>query len=251
MGRRLGSAFELGVGRALRSRTVLFVEGDDSPLLSAAAAKLGFERFASSDNYATVPLGGFSRNSIAGAFAEATKAIGAEVSTYIILDSDLKTESELADLLVEVKRQVGAMHVWKRRELENYILSAQIFAAALKLPDEEAEERLDRAIWSNRDEALLELQAVRVRDAGRAGKHPKTLIREAATEFNKRWEEPEGRASIVDAKAVIRHVNRELQQDGKKKSANAMKLFRSITVETAPPELVQVLNELEELLSRR
>ena len=39
VGRRLGSGYELGVGRALRSSRVLFVEGDDGPILAHLARR--------------------------------------------------------------------------------------------------------------------------------------------------------------------------------------------------------------------
>lgn len=249
MGRRLGSAFELGVGRAFRSRVVLFVEGDDTAILSAAAHALKFPRVASSDDYATVPLGGFSRNSIAGAFSESIEAIGADVETFVVLDSDLRSEAELLHESTEVRKHVKEVHIWERRELENYLLDAGAVAGVTGLPFKDAEERLERAIWAGRDEARLEFQAVRVRDAGRLGIATKTAIRSAEAEFDALWLEAGGRLSVVDAKEAIHHLNRELQAD-KKKTVNAVKLAQNLDRSSASEEFVKVLAALESILDR-
>ena len=249
MGRRLGSAFELGVGRAFRSRVVLFVEGDDTAILSAAAHALDFPQVSSSDDYATVPLGGFSRNSIAAAFSESLEAIGADVETFVILDSDLRSESELAHTLTEVRKHVKELHIWGRRELENYLLDPGAIARVSGVSLADAEERLERAIWAGRDEARLEFQAVRVRDAGRLGIATKSAIRSAEAEFDRLWLTADGRLRLVDAKEAIRHLNRELQAD-KKKTVNAVKLARGLQRDSASEEFVRVLAALEAILDR-
>jgi predicted ATP-dependent endonuclease of OLD family len=103
LGRRLGSGYELGVGRALRSSVVLFVEGDDAPVLAQVAKRFGDRALSSSRLYATIPLGGFTRNWLAGGFAETMAALGGSVRTFVLLDSDLRCKDDLDQDLAPIR----------------------------------------------------------------------------------------------------------------------------------------------------
>jgi hypothetical protein len=219
MGRRLGSGYELGVGRALRSRVALFVEGDDAPVLAHLARRIGRTAVASSDRYATVPLGGFSRNAVASAFAETMHALGANVRTFVLLDSDLRSD-EARESETEALRKSGAqVHLWQRRELENYLIDPAAIAKVAGIPVDEARTMLFEAVEEQKADTLLTLQTTRIEERGMKGsasaKHaPKTILAAATEEFTQRWASWEGRLAMVDAKLTIRALNKRLQQKG-------------------------------------
>lgn len=162
VGRRLGSGYELGVGRALRSSRVLFVEGDDGPILAHLARRLGVSAVASSDNYATVPLGGFSRNWLAGAFTETMDALGTGVATYVILDGDLRCQDAVELVTNELRKAGAKVHVWNRRELENYLLAPSAIAKMAGIALHEADALLTEIVNEQKDEALISLQTQRL-----------------------------------------------------------------------------------------
>ena len=254
MGRRLGSGFELGVGRALRSRSVLFVEGDDAPILALIARKLGFHSVASAENYATVPLGGFSRNWRAGAFAETVDALGGNVEAFVILDSDLRSQEAIDRETSELRQSGAQVHVWRRRELENYLLNDLLLskASGLRLP--EAQELLDRVINAERDEARIELTHQRLdeklaKNSNTAGLSNKTVLSKANEEFEQLWSSRLGRLGLVDAKGVIRALNRELQSSGKR-TINTHTLAKAATADSLPEEVTRVFESLETLIQR-
>lgn len=254
MGRRLGSGFELGVGRALRSRTVLFVEGDDAPILALLAQRLGHRSVATSDNYATVPLGGFSRNWRAGAFAETMETLGSEIRSFVILDSDLRTDEAIERETSELKHMGTSVHVWLRRELENYLLSAATIAKAARISKDVAEALLEASIEGERDEAALALDSQRLLERGNKksstrGQSEKSVLAASRAEFRERWSTETGRLGLVDAKRVIRALNHALQQQGSH-TVNPHTLARSMPANSIPSEVQEVLTQFAALIDR-
>lgn len=252
MGRRLGSGYELGVGRALRSRSVLFVEGDDAPILAHLARRLGKSAVASSDNYATVPLGGFSRNWLASAFTETMTTLGGNVETFVILDGDLRSREAVGIETSELRKANAQVHVWSRRELENYVLAPSAIAKVAGIPRREAEEILTEIIDNQKDEALLALQSQRLdehkRKIGSAAKlSQKTVLENAKTEFDTYWSTQEGRLSMVDAKVTIRMLNTRLQAI-EARTVNVHSLSRNIAPADIAAEVQNVISDLEAMI---
>lgn len=254
LGRRLGSGYELGVGRALRSRTVLFVEGDDAPVLAVFARTLGILAVATSENYATVPLGGFSKNWRASAFSETMSALGGDVASFIILDSDLRSQVAIDAELAQVRASGARVHVWSRREIENYVLDAAAIAKVAGVPQSRATDLLASAIEAQRDEAAAALQAQRLderrlKGGGTEGHSSKTVLENSAQEFNSLWATEDGRISIVDAKLVIKALNRELSRQGNR-TLNVQSLAKSIPLSRVPAEISTVISEFDRLIGR-
>jgi len=254
LGRRLGSGYELGVGRALRSRTVLFVEGDDAPILATWARTLGKSAVASSENYATVPLGGFSKNWRAGAFTETMSALGGDVTSLIVLDGDLRSETAKIAEVAQIKSAAAKVHVWARRELENYVLEASAIAKVAGVPLAEASAMLRAAIDAHRVEAAIALQSQRLderrlKDSVTAGHSDRTVLEACSQEFDSLWATDEGRVSTVDAKLVIKSLNRELAAK-KMRTLNVQTLARATPIADIPAEVATVISQLDEMIAR-
>ncbi|MGV9194048.1 ATP-dependent nuclease [Microbacterium sp. MC2] len=254
LGRRLGSGYELGVGRALRSRTVLFVEGDDAPVIAAFARTLGKMGVARSENYATVPLGGFGKNWRAGAFAETMAALGGDIHSLVILDGDLRTTEAIEFELAQIRSTNAIIHVWTRRELENYVLEAAAIAKVAGISIGRAETLLSSAIEEHRGEATIALQSQRLDErrlkVGGTGKlSERTVLERCAIEFDETWATEEGRLSIVDAKLVIRSLNRALSADGNR-TLNVQTLAKAMPPRALAPEVAKVISHLEDMVAR-
>ncbi|ROS27843.1 putative ATPase [Cellulomonas sp. PhB150] len=254
MGRRLGSGYELGVGRALRSRTTLFVEGDDAPILAHLARRVGLMAVASSDSYATVPLGGFSRNSVAGAFAETMHALGTQVRTYVLLDGDLRSTEVRSREIATLEKAGAKVHLWKRRELENYLLVPSAIAKVAGIPLGAAQDLLAETLEEGKSEAMLALQTARIEEKAlkgtkAAGRAPKTLLSAAVEEFNAEWASIEGKLRIVDAKLSIRLLNSRLQGRGAR-TLNIHSLAKAVPAADVPAEVRMVLGAIEDLITR-
>ncbi len=252
IGRRLGSGYELGVGRALRSPVAVFVEGDDAPVLAILARRLGKTAVADSDRYATIPLGGFSRNWRAAAFSETMQSLGATVRTFVLLDRDLRSAAAVDLETAAVRSANATVHVWRRRELENYLLSPGAISRAAGISSAEAELLLEGALSAGRDEAMDAMQAQRLAErrlqgSATSGHSERTVLETSRGEFETLWSSQEGRLGVVDAKIVIRSLNKALQERDAR-TLNSHALARSMPTSEIPDEVVEVLDEISLLI---
>lgn len=249
IGRRLGSGYELGVARALRSSTVLFIEGDDAPILAQMARALGFDSVSLAESYATVPLGGFSRRDLAAAFSETVGALGGDVRTVVLLDGDLRSFQATQDEVALLRKSAALVHVWQRREIENYLLQPGAISAVSGLALDEAAELLERNLEINKSEALLTLNSARLIEGHGKGLAHKTILKMASAEFEDLWAAPEGRVSVVDPKQVLKGMNSELQQ-ASMKTVSALSLARNMAADQAPGEIRRFLQAFAAVIDR-
>lgn len=251
-GRRLGSGFDLGIGRALRSRVVVFVEGQDSPILAHLARELGLHAFAASDNYATVPMGGSTRHDLATSFGEVMKILGSAPKIFVILDSDLHSPSIIEEMernLTHGNSNVEVI-IWRRRELENYLLNAPAISRISGIDLVDARRLLESTIDELKDEALNTFTATVFEDQSKPGsttRHhsPKTLLMHGNEQFAKKWNIVSERINLIDPKVAISRINQELQKI-KAKTINADKLARNTPKESIPNELIDALTRINE-----
>jgi hypothetical protein len=255
LGRRLGSGYELGVARALRSSAVLFVEGDDAPVLALLASRLGAKRVSSGEAYATVPLGNFIRNTVAGGFAETMAVLGGAINTFVILDGDLRCPEAIAREVNPLKKAGAKVHIWARREIENYVLQASAISAVTGLSRLAALELLESCLEVQKEEAKLALQTQRIDESkakiGLGAKHSsRTVLSNSANEFKALWNSHDGRLSVVDAKTTIRCLNTSLQLQ-RRPTLNVYSLARNLDPADAPQELHTLMEQLEDLVPAR
>jgi hypothetical protein len=190
-------------------------------VIALIAAAIGREAIASAEAYATVPLGGFSRNSIAAAFAETMTALGGGVRTYVIFDGDLRCKEAVEREVASLRRVGAGVHVWQRRELENYLLSPNALARAAHLTMSNANQILADVLEELEGEARLTLQTRRI-DEHKQKIDPagawssKTVLSNSAKEFDELWASEDGKLAVVDAKLAISGLNSRLQSSGKK-----------------------------------
>lgn len=243
LGRRLGSGYELGVARALRSSVVLFVEGEDGPVLAHMARSLGFPALARAESYATVPLGGFSRRDLASAFSETVAALGGDIKTVVLLDGDLRSQDAI-DQETGLLRKAGALvHVWQRREIENYLLQPSAISAASGLTLSDAQDLLNDTLESYKSEASITLTSARLAEHAQGltkGLAHKTVLQRAEKEFEDHWSTDAGKLSVVDPKLVLKTINASIQQ-ASLKSVSPISLARCITPAETPDEVTQFL----------
>lgn len=252
LGRRLGSGLELGIARALRSSVALFVEGQDMRVLAKIASLVDAKALASGRDYAVIPLGGLSRYGVAGAFAEVVGALGGTVNVQVLLDRDLRCDAAVTEISDELVAQGAIVHVWQRRELENYLLTPSGVAGATGIDLSVAKTLLDAAIESCAADTLTELQTQRLEERERGlgvtkRTAVKTVLEAAKLEHDRAWRTLEGRSSIVDAKRAIHALNADLQ--GRKlKTVNSDKLAAHIDPTDIAVDMRAVLAQLDDAI---
>jgi hypothetical protein len=134
---RLGSAQNIHLFRLWNAKRFILIEGDDLRLLQ------GFQNVILPESavpIAAIPnssFGGWGGWSYAlGSSMALANAAGSEIVTYCFLDSDYHNQSQVDHVYREFARYGGQVHVWCKKEIENYLLSPTAITKAIvsKLP---------------------------------------------------------------------------------------------------------------------
>lgn len=120
---RVGSAHNLQLTRLWNARKCILVEGRDMQLLSRLHSVI-YPRDA--DGFAQVPnmsLGGWTGwPQAAGSALLLRNSGGSRILVYCLFDSDFHTEGEIRERYVQARDHGIQLHIWKRKEIENYLL---------------------------------------------------------------------------------------------------------------------------------
>lgn len=243
----LGSGFSLSVARALRSRVALFVEGQDMKIIRILARTLGAERLAEERGLTVIPIGGFSHWPSVEAFSWLkAKLLGPAVDIRLLLDRDYRTDARCGELQALMGGSDVHVHVWRRKELESYLLEASAISRVTGLPQRHIEtmladqaEEMKSAVAGQYVRNALEAKTKEV-DVATASQH-------AFEAFEAMWTVPGQSVRRVDAKAMISAINGELQAGGSP-TISARKLARALHAYEIDAELAQTLLSIEDSL---
>lgn len=240
----LGSSFNLSIAKALRAKTALFVEGHDMKILRILARKLDATRLASEIGIAVVPIGGFSHWPSVEAFTWIkSKFLGRSVSVRVILDRDYRDSAASEALIEKLADGHVKAHVWKRKEIESYLLEVPALERVTGLSTEEVGATLTKVLDSMRSEVFGQFQKVML-SRKPSSEDSATTFSRAATEFDLRWSTLESKVSMAPAKTVISRWNEIASVNGSK-VISADKLARALRKSELDPELSALLLDIE------
>jgi len=246
LGNILGTGFNLAVARALRSRVALFVEGDDMQLLRTLARRSGLTALAAERALAVVPIGGFSRWPGVEAFSWLkNEFLGDSVSVFVLLDRDYRTDAQVDEIERRMALAKVAAHVWRRKEIENYLLDLVALSKSSGAAVEVVAEYYDSATTDLA--AKVEGQFVaRALETAKKGVDPASTTTQALAEFRSQWAQPERRLALVPGKEAISRINDYLQAAGQR-TVSARKLAQHVDLR-AVPELTATLQRVDDAL---
>jgi energy-coupling factor transporter ATP-binding protein EcfA2 len=244
----LGSGFNLGMARALRSRVALFVEGDDMKILRNIARAVGAERVRGERGLAVIPLGGFSNWHQVEPFAWLSRdLLGDAVKIFVVLDRDYRSDEIVHDLKTALAKRNVHAHVWRRKELESYLLVPNAVARASGLRPDDAQAVLQAAVDQTRVNAQVAFVAQQQRDADRSI-DVKTVMSKAFPAFEQAWADAELRTGLAPPKDVIAAIAREAQERGAR-AVSARGLSSMLRAPEVDSEMRDLLLTIERALS--
>lgn len=250
---RLGSVHNIYLSRLWNARQFLLVEGDDLDILKRVHRVL----FPASHK----PLDAIPNKSIGGwggweycvriCPPDMKNGAGYDVARYCILDSDYFPAALIQERLKHASRQRIELHVWARKELENYLLNPQAvkrviakrLTRTIAAPDERdvADEML-RIAMSLRDTAL-DATAHELNVANRAG-GVAAANRSARQRIETAFATPAGALGIVSGKTVLAELS-AWSQVGYGVSFGAGTIADELRPDEVPDEMVGVLRAIE------
>jgi AAA domain, putative AbiEii toxin, Type IV TA system len=167
----LGTAFNLAMAKALRARGVLFVEGKDTKLLKRLAETLRISSLSDETTLAIVPMNGFSKWDRAQAFGWFLREfLGNSVKALVLLDRDYRTNTQVSDVVAEFATVDVHVHVWKKKELESYLLIPSAIARLGKCTIEEVTSVMDQIMDDMRNKVTSRLLSERIDTERSTGK---------------------------------------------------------------------------------
>lgn len=245
----VGSQFNLRLAKALRSKIALFVEGDDIALLSRLASKIGADHIALENGVAVIPLTGYSHWPQVEPFAWLVKSLlGDAVRPYVILDRDYRPEALVAEVTRKLRRLDVSVHVWRRKELESYVINSEVMSRLTHAPQDELDSWLDEAASGLEDQVFSQMLDERIRFEVDGKQHMSAITRAFKKEFEANWEGLDFRLNRSPAKSILSAVNAKLSAAGYK-TCSARALASGHRAEELPAELVSTLSNIEELVT--
>lgn len=177
-------------------------------------------------------------------------AAGSEIVTYCFLDSDYHNQSQVDHVYREFARYGGQVHVWCKKEIENYLLSPTAITKAIvsKLPrraslptEAEIDAKMNEFANALKDEmfdAVAQEFLSLNRGLGVAGAN-----KLARTAIDARIQAA-GLLSCVSGKAVIQRLFSWVQREFGA-SMNTLTICRQFTASEIDPEMKGVLLAIE------
>lgn len=243
---RIGSQFNLRLASALRARVVLFVEGDDMKLVKIVAKKLDCPRIANELGLTTIALGGFDRWTGVEPFKWLVdKFLDRSVHVAVVLDRDYRSDTEVLD----VERALDGVgvhgHVWRKKELENYLLNLPLLQRVIGLEDSIDLPSILRAVC---DDVLDSVQGqfVAAALASKGKVAAATVVSRVMSEVRKDSRDLSWCLDRLPAKDVLAGLNRELQGLGHK-AVSFTRLARDIKISEIPDEFATLVRRVEAL----
>lgn len=243
----LGTAFNLGMAKALRAKGIVFVEGKDLRTLRILAKNLGFTRIVADMELAVVPINGYSNWSNAEAFGWLVQDfLKSSVGSIIILDRDYRTPAQVDSVRAKLVNAGLECHVWEKKELESYLLSTTAISRLSGCPVVEVERVMNQLMADMYGDVFAKFNCERQATERSAKVHEVNITAATLADFTPKWANVEYRRSVCPPKGIMSGLNKQLQDNGYK-AVSFDALAKKIRKDEVPVEMRQVLQRIDTL----
>jgi energy-coupling factor transporter ATP-binding protein EcfA2 len=248
----IGGVHNLQLARFANAHKCLFVEGDDLVLLKRFHNTLFPDSHHPIDAVANIAIGGWSGWKTVIGSSSLVEQTGVELSTYCLLDSDYHLEEEIKGRIREAENNGIRLHIWKRKELENYLLVpealqrliAKLSRKKKNLPGTQQVREAMVKIAEGMKQGVIDSFAQEFKLA-----QPHLAVpnwNQSARELVEiSWGSFKGKMSIVGGKAMLAELNKWSQGELTVSFTNA-RLAVELTREEIDDEVAQFLQAFEE-----
>ena len=242
----LGTQFNIRLARALHAKCVLFVEGKDAKTLRHIAKAAGARRTATETGIAVISLRGFDNWEHVQPFSWMSEdLLKGAVQVFVLLDRDYRSESECKAIRDRLRRLDVHCHVWKRKELESYLLQPKAISRITGASEAWIEDALADAADASEEYVFAQMTA---RALLRFRHDQKTqAITEAKHLFDAAWADRARRKWLAPPERVLHALNQRLIAAGHSQTSFAA-LARGMQGDEIPDEMDRYLRRVEDTL---
>ena len=242
----IGAINNLSLTRIGNMRKCVFVEGEDLKIL-AKFADIVYPNYTESlNNLPSISLGGFNNlNEAFGASKLFYEETNDSIKCMAILDRDYFPEEMLTRKAEAAKNNKLNLHIWKRKEIENYLLEPRVLYRLIngKETYEEFLNKLEALVDKFKDDVFDQYAAQLIRynkklDTSTANKKAREFIRQ-------NWISLKSKLSLVSGKEMLKEINQWMNKEYKIKCTMNI-LLREFTKEDVCDEMKEILEQLIE-----
>lgn len=250
----VGSNLNVYLSNLVRTRHVLFVEGEDFKVLRRWARLIGLDQLAAGIGLVTFRYGGFPTPEGVREICRGINAMAGDDEALVfagIFDRDYRTEEAVEAIEEQLGRTLKLVHILYQKEVENYLLQVPVLTRAIESEVQRRNQRGSDIVW-DRDVAELladltdefrgevESLYVQQRSQDRASAAETDLL----AEFSTRWSQLPVRLGLVPGKRVLGRVI-EYCQDEYGFSMSKTTVLNAFRQQDLPFEVASFLRELD------
>lgn len=258
----LGSSLNPILTQIAKTKRVLFVEGKDFVLFSKIARILNLKEVANRTDFAVVPVEGFNPTKLRSFKDGIEKTMGYSVVSAVIFDRDYRSENEVQQELIELRKGNYFAHIYSFKELENILLIPTAIEAATVKKLENYNERTGatKSFDLKINEFLLEItEEFRPNTLAQLSSHQlkfertlnrgvddAILLQQINKNFDANWKVLEDRLKLVPGKEFLSTINKHLQEIYHV-SLTPANILDQVTKSMLPYEVVDLMMNLNNL----
>jgi hypothetical protein len=243
---RLGGIHNVHLARLWNARKVLLLEGKDLSFLKLFHSILHPDSESPLDAIPNLSIGGWGGWDYAiGSNMALKNAVGDNIAAYCILDSDYHTTAEKQGREEKATQQGIYLHIWRRKEIENYLLEPEVIARVIRRRSkcgaptaEEVGNMLLQACEDEKEAVMDGLASAQDRKLGPGGAN-----RVARTFLKQNWDDR--RLALVSGKALLSKLS-GWTQEKYETSVGAIAIAKAFRPNEVPAEMKEVLGAIEE-----
>lgn len=204
----IGSVSNLSLSRIGSAKKCVFVEGEDLKILAKFADIMYPKMTDSINELPHVSLGGFNNlNEAFGASKLFHDETNGNVRCMCILDSDYFPKDLLEEKVALAEENKLVLHIWERKELENYVIEPRVLFRLTLLEKEEYENFLQKfeTLLDRFKDDVFDQYAEHI-DLYRKCGHS-IANKEARKYLNDHWKGIDEKLALVSGKKLLKEVN--------------------------------------------
>jgi len=256
----IGSNQNINLTRLARGKRILFVEGKDVKLLSKFSKVANYYGLFEKNNLTVIPIEGFSQNErVSGTNWTFSKIISEEVKLMALFDRDYRCDEEIEEFISRINKDASYVHILKRKEIENYLLSIEAIRNSInlrirkrdsfnskftELSIAEVESLLLELSDDFKTDVYSQLAAHKYRFFTKKGIDLATVIRDEQKQFDENWKSLKYRFKVVPGKEFISSLNTKLQ-DEYKISISYTQIINQLEYKDLDSDLIKLFKEIE------
>lgn len=241
----IGGVQNLSLIRIGLTKKCLFLEGKDIKILQKLFEKLYPDKDSLIKTLPYIELHGFANlNEAFGASQLFHKETNGGIKSICILDRDFYPEEMLSKKKEKAIENHLYLHIWEKKEIENYLLIPKVVFRVTKLTREKYKNFLSEfeTLVEEEKDDIIDQISQHLKEVN-PGLDVSACNRQARKEIEKKWKSLEGKLSIVSGKKFIKKLNNWMRKEyGVSCSVNT--IIKEIRADEVENEMVEVLNLL-------